>query len=355
MEREARHPLSNPKNATPFSEPMSSLQSHFIPHSHFTQITIARNQTLLNERLEAFKFVISNTIDKAVRTMTGKEVHDKGSVPISTLPPEWPDHCQIGLCKLRRAVVQANNAYWSGPGTIGPNSETVEAPKRGTVYALAWAPETRTATIAFRGTASAGAWVQDFDQVLALVPVTPILHSMFPEARVHQGFLEQFEQVGAKAMGPAWSLKHRLLRLSGGVDPALIIITGHSLGGGVAVIASVWASAVWPAAAIRVVTFGAPKVGNSEWNDAVGAVVGRQWRVVNRWDMVPELPIFLGFEQGALGAWLPTNASLVLAPRPRPPDSRGYAAFNWDDHACTQYRVALLNVERVSAPDWVVN
>jgi len=156
-------------------------------------------------------------------------------------------------------------------------------------------------------------------------------------------------------MGPAWSLKHRLLRLSGGVDPALIIITGHSLGGGVAVIASVWASDVWPAAAIRVVTFGAPKVGNSEWNDAVGAVVGRQWRVVNRWDMVPELPIFLGYEQGALGAWLPTNASLVLAPRPRPPDSRGYAAFNWDDHACTQYRVALLNVERVSAPDWVVN
>jgi hypothetical protein len=322
---------------------------------HFgTKLTIAHNETLLQDRLDALKFVVSNSLDKALRTVTGKEAHDKGSVPISTLPPEWPDHCSIGLCKLRRAVVQANNAYWSGPGTIGANSETVEAPKRGTVYAIAWAPETRTATIAFRGTASAGAWVQDFDQVLTLVPVTPILHSMFPEARVHQGFLEQFEQVASKALGPSWALKHRLLRLSGGVDPALIIITGHSLGGGVANIASVWASAVWPAAAVRVATFGAPKVGNAEWNAAVRAVVGRQWRVVNAWDMVPELPILLGYEQGAAGAWLPTNASLVLGPRPPPPDPPGYAAFNWDDHACTQYRVALLNVDHVSAPDWVL-
>jgi len=319
-----------------------------------TKLTIAHNETLLRDRMDVIKFVVSNTVDKALRTVTGREAHDKGSVPISTLPPEWPSHCTLVLCKLRRAVVQANNAYWSGPGTIGANSETVEAPKRGTVYALAWAPETRTATIAFRGTASAGAWVQDFDQVLALVPVTPILHSMFPEARVHQGFLEQFEQVASKAVGPSWALKHRLLRLSGGVDPALIIITGHSLGGGVAAISSVWASAVWPAAAVRVATFGAPKVGNAEWNAAVRAVVGRQWRVVNRWDMVPELPILLGYEQGALGAWLPTNASLVLAPRPPPPDPPGYAAFNWDDHACTQYRVALLNVDHVSAPDWVL-
>ena len=54
------------------------------------------------------------------------------------------------------------------------------------------------------------------------------------------GFLDQFQAVADRAPGPKWNVKARLLKLSGGTDPALVIITGHSLGGAVATIGGVW-------------------------------------------------------------------------------------------------------------------
>ena len=61
------------------------------------------------------------------------------------------------------------------------------------MFAISWDDASRTAVVAFRGTASSAAWVQNFEQNLALASTTPLLHAMFPEARVHTGFLEQFQ------------------------------------------------------------------------------------------------------------------------------------------------------------------
>jgi hypothetical protein len=165
------------------------------------------------------------------------------------------------------------------------------------------------------------------------------------------GFLDQFQAVTDRAPGPKHSVKAALLTLTGGVDPALIILTGHSLGGAVATIGGVWASYVWPGADVRVVTFGAPATGNAEWAQAVHSVVGRVWRVVNKWDIVPTLPPLLAYVQAEYGAWLPTSTSLVLEPRPPPPSAK---LLNWDDHACTKYRLGILGTSHATAPDWVV-
>ena len=55
--------------------------------------------------------------------------------------------------------------------------------------AIGWLPESRTVVLAFRGSASAVDWIEDFDQILALAPATPVLKNLFPDARVHAGFL----------------------------------------------------------------------------------------------------------------------------------------------------------------------
>jgi predicted lipase len=53
---------------------------------------------------------------------------------------------------------------------------------------------------------------------------------------------------------------------TGGVaNPDRVIITGHSLGAAIASVAGPWASLTWPAADVRVVTFGSPLPGNSQF------------------------------------------------------------------------------------------
>lgn len=246
---------------------------------------------------------------------------------------------------------QANNAYWDTDGSITDNSVTIKAPAAGTVVAVGWLPAAKTAVLAFRGSSSAVDWLENFDQWLTLAPATPVLKNLFPDARVHMGFLDQFQAVADRAPGPQWSVKRRLLALTGGVDPALVILTGHSLGGAVATIGGVWASYVWPGADVRVVTYGAPATGNAEWAQAVASVVGRVWRVVNKWDIVPTLPPLIGYAQADYGGWLPSGSSMMLEARPKPPSAK---ALNWDDHACTKYRLAILGTSHATAPDWVV-
>ena len=58
-----------------------------------------------------------------------------------------------------------------------------------------------------------------------------------------------------------------LAEVSGGATPAKVIAAGHSLGGGLASLAGVWAALQWPAADVRVVTLGSPMVGNQAWVD----------------------------------------------------------------------------------------
>ena len=86
--------------------------------------------------------------------------------------------------------------------------------------------------------------------------------------------------------------------LSNGAQPTRIDCLGHSLGGGVATLCGVWAALMWPAADVRVVTFGSPKVGNSDFAQSVLATVGRTYRVVNELDevraLIPHSPVSPG-------------------------------------------------------------
>lgn len=91
------------------------------------------------------------------------------------------------------------------------------------------------------------------------------------EAFVHSGFYVFFKRVWPKLLPVLETL------------PRPWIFTGHSLGGALATIAGVVAEPE------LVCTFGAPKVGNAEFNELAQATAN--WRLVNDVDLVPRLPL----------------------------------------------------------------
>ncbi|HEX5138103.1 MAG TPA: lipase family protein [Planctomycetota bacterium] len=120
-----------------------------------------------------------------------------------------------------------------------------------------------TVVVAFRGTNS----LERFPQNLKL------LLEREGEGKVHAGYREAVDLVWPRLEAhlgerPAW-------------------FAGHSLGGGLAVVA-----AARYAATRGVVTFGAPRVGDRDYRDAFPAPA---FRFVNNADMVPDLPPGLGY------------------------------------------------------------
>ena len=62
---------------------------------------------------------------------------------------------------------------------------------------------------------------------------------------------------------------------AGKIIPRRIICTGFCIGGAVATLAACWAGLQWPTADIRCITFGAPRVGNSQFVEAFRLAGGR--------------------------------------------------------------------------------
>lgn len=129
--------------------------------------------------------------------------------------------------------------------------------------------------IAFRGTTSPRDRKTDmrFSQSMTEVPG----HKL--KVKVHQGFYEAFHHIGPQAYGA--------LMATPADKP--IYITGHSLGGALALVASAAFSGenALGNRIAAVYTFGAPRVGGKTFQDVVKAP---HHRIVNRYDMVPQVP-----------------------------------------------------------------
>jgi hypothetical protein len=126
------------------------------------------------------------------------------------------------------------------------------------------------AVLAFRGTYNVGNCLTDADTVLIAQPYYP--------GRVHHGFAEAIERI--------WPDVQRLLRPLRRTVP--LWITGHSLGGAMATLASIRLAR--DGYAIRgVCTFGSPRVGDQAFRDAY---VLPNYRFVNDNDLVPHLPFY---------------------------------------------------------------
>lgn len=123
--------------------------------------------------------------------------------------------------------------------------------------------------LAFRGTTDKADWRTN---LRARNPKTVLVKGR-PPVCVHEGFLRAYEAVQAEVE-----------RLLAGVKDKPIYITGHSLGGAVAVVAAMSLARDEIAACY---TFGAPRVGDRSFDEYVKAP---HYRVVNGLDAVPLVP-----------------------------------------------------------------
>jgi hypothetical protein len=136
---------------------------------------------------------------------------------------------------------------------------------------------TRTAFVSFRGTSDLADWLADFD----FLPRTYLPVAGF--GQVHAGFQDVYELARD-------NIAANLAAATAGCDQ--ILITGHSLGAALAVLAAPDIFLAMPPNTIepRLVTFAGPRVGLSDFAAAFNAAIESCYRVVNFLDIVPLVP-----------------------------------------------------------------
>ena len=141
----------------------------------------------------------------------------------------------------------------------------------GTQAFLARRNSDKMAVLAFRGTQTQGDTLERFLDAVADLYV--VMQTDENGVKVHKGFQQAFKRVEPEVLPAARQL----------ADHALYI-TGHSLGGALALIA---ASAINFDNLAACYTFGSPKVGNEEFGDKIKSPI---YRIINAYDIVPFLP-----------------------------------------------------------------
>ena len=138
-------------------------------------------------------------------------------------------------------------------------------------------PSSRTAFVSFRGTSDLAEWVADIDAIPDdYRPVSGF-------GQVHSGFQDVYQLV-------RHNIAVNLATATAGCDQ--ILITGHSLGAALAVLAAPDIAQNMPPNTIepRLITFAGPRVGVSDFAEKFNAAIESCYRVVNFLDIVPLLP-----------------------------------------------------------------
>lgn len=175
--------------------------------------------------------------------------------------------------------------------------------------------------LAFEGSQDWKDWLVN-SQVIVLVP-----YKQYPEAKVHSGFWKAYNDV--KSQIYASISTHNVTDL---------FITGHSLGGAMATIASLDLLEDPPQPLnIFTITYGAPRVGNREYSALFSQFVKNHYRVTHAKDFVVHLPqLFLGYYHTGHEVYYPDD-TLHYIECPQAEDShcaRGTTSWPWDtsDH-----------------------
>ena len=203
--------------------------------------------------------------------------------------------------------------------------------------------EAHFAVLAFRGTE--GKELLNTDLNLRLVPLPGVAGVVM----VHCGFLESFNRCKSEIEA---AVNENVTSTVG------LYITGHSLGGALAQIASAALNRDNLAACY---TFGSPRVGTAGFDELIKCP---HYRVINNWDLVPALPLafFRGYRHNGDPRLLTPTTSVALR-RDR------YASFLYniaaivlvtlrtrkllinDDHMIWNYRKRLEEIAAARAPN----
>lgn len=136
--------------------------------------------------------------------------------------------------------------------------------------------------VAFRGSSEAKDWIKDAEfrrEDLCWLNGDAV-------ASVHRGFLSQFEAIDVEVV-------RQVRNLLGLYPGSVVFITGHSLGGALAMLCALeFQRQKIPVTGVY--TFGAPRVGNQAFAEIYNRAVGDiTFNLVNQGDPVPLLPTLL--------------------------------------------------------------
>jgi predicted lipase len=89
-----------------------------------------------------------------------------------------------------------------------------------------------------------------------------------------------------------------------GYIPRRITCVGYALGGGLATLAAAWAALSIPTADIRCITFGSPRVGNSDFAEMFVNVVSTTYRIIFEADPTTHHPRPLYYSHVGHPIWI---------------------------------------------------
>lgn len=170
----------------------------------------------------------------------------------------------------------------------------VYKPRSGPAFGIAWTYERDTLIIAFRCTITHSevqddlmAWQVDFDT--GKVPIDPADENTAPDthgkrAQVHSGFHDVFKRYRGEVLDTVHAQK-----------PKIVLICGHSLGGAVATLMSLYVAENVKDIEVGCYVFGTPRVGNPKFDDRLRAAhrLTTLWRVANQADVIQTLPLIV--------------------------------------------------------------
>eukprot|EP00887_Chlorella_sp_A99_P000326 scaffold13.g326.t1 len=162
--------------------------------------------------------------------------------------------------------------------------EKVEDEDTDTHAVIGWSSS--QAVLAFRGTSSMENTMTDLKSWRVKYTLEPVWRGR--KVGVHAGFLNAWLDGGFNN-----KVLDRLAAIDAaraGQQPLRIWVTGHSLGGALAVLASQQISRAHPASHITLYTFGCPRVGNSAFADMFNDAIPDAWALINRGDPVTIIP-----------------------------------------------------------------
>lgn len=213
--------------------------------------------------------------------------------------PRWLEKSQL-------AESWSNHSNWMGFVAV---SDDVESQRIGR----------RDIVVAWRGTVSASEWYEDFQRDLEGFG--------YGDAKVEQGFLSIYASKCKSSRYNKSSASEQVMREVSKLvqlcnkrgEQVSLTITGHSLGGALALLNAYEAASHFPGLPISVISFGAPRVGNSGFRDELHEMGVKTLRVVVKQDVVPWMPGMVFNERmqnldeitGALD-WVYTHVGLEL-------------------------------------------
>eukprot|EP00743_Colponemidia_sp_Colp-15_P014959 GILK01017852.1.p1 GENE.GILK01017852.1~~GILK01017852.1.p1 ORF type:complete len:332 (-),score=5.09 GILK01017852.1:185-1120(-) len=198
--------------------------------------------------------------------------------------------------------------------------------------------------VSFRGSANASNFKEDvrFTRVRwTEMPTKNALSDKWVGPTVHQGFLNVWSALRHFALTEVQELvRHISSQMSPNSPPPSVYLTGHSLGGAVAILCA-YAMKKTLRIEPTVYTFGGPIVGNKAFKEEYNREIPKTFRVVNESDMV--VSIKFGGHHVGIEAAIDRMGNFICEPMfierwLRPTQGKGLAAVN---HMMAAYGASL--------------